>query len=584
MGISARVFDSGGKSSSHLQPGAFSQNIYDGGAGGYASVNNGLLIGASIGGDKNNIYRFSTLSQAKQVLKGGELLEAVKHAFTPGDGYSPQYVYAMPINNKTKSQVTFKDIDVDLLKLTFREYGVAGNSYFVRFDTVNGEKRVYFKKGTDITSRKIGRDVLAIYNQSSSNISIQKVNEIISFNIPSETTGIVDPDDPLFEPPDTSTENIRLTFKVVDYPTISDLATAIDNAMAENNISLDIIKIEQDYFKTADIDDFSAALSSDDYIITANRYELLRQLDDIGLFDVEYLTEDKRIPTDCGYIQLTGGSSDESATILDYEEALTLIEKKPFQFIVPISDNEVVINLTKAHVDYCNGRMGKAERQFLVGHSLDLSVSDTITTLKRLNTENGALLTPGFYDYDINGNKRVFSSVFYAAKEMGRLCSMSINSPSTHKTVSHLGWVKDYDDAEKDLLISNGAWIGETTPDGISRNVRSITTCQEDNLLKVEFSVMRETLFIARDLRTALERNLIGKAGTKTAYGTVKTIWRTKVSQYLNDLKILIESDKDCEIVIDGDVVKLEWEGKPTLPINFSFLTNKFSIYSSIGG
>ena len=65
MSLDYRTFQSAGKISSHIIPGAYSRVDSIKGAGGLASSNNGVVMGQSTGGEPNVLYQFNTVAEAE---------------------------------------------------------------------------------------------------------------------------------------------------------------------------------------------------------------------------------------------------------------------------------------------------------------------------------------------------------------------------------------------------------------------------------------------------------------------------------------------------------------------------------------
>jgi hypothetical protein len=98
MGVEGVNFQSGGQLTSHYIPGVYSRTVYVKNAGGGVSANNGVFVGESKGGQPGKVYWFYSPAEAIEVLRGGSLLKAVLHAFSPGNDMVPQFIGAIRAN------------------------------------------------------------------------------------------------------------------------------------------------------------------------------------------------------------------------------------------------------------------------------------------------------------------------------------------------------------------------------------------------------------------------------------------------------------------------------------------------------
>lgn len=388
-----------------------------------------------------------------------------------------------------------------------------------------------------------------------------------------------------------STQSQEYKFPFETYVTVEELAEAIFEAFPDNEIEAKVNESTRSSDLSCNLDSVNTDVSANNSVeLTSNYFYLKSLLQSTGLVEVDD-TEMKgnTLPdTILSLIPFTDGDNGE-CTVLEYERALELLKKENIQLISTTSEDESVHLLIKAHCEECNSRTGKRERQAIVGGAWGEDISIITSRAKRLGSEFVALCSPGYHDYDytdpLRKRMKQYSPAYYACKMLGQQAAMDIGEPSTKKEVSHFGWEKEYSDVEIDTLIENGVWCGEKETDeyGTTRfqTARSITTSKEDNILLVEFSVIREELYMARDLRAAVNAKSIGVKGLDSLTASQET----KVRQRLDDYQrrgFLRNWDKNSvKVIPDGDVTKIEWSGCPAVPNNFNFITNKYTVYRS---
>ena len=148
MGVSPAKFTSAGQTSQHYIPGVYSRRNTQGSSTG-VSEGNLCIIGVSKGGKPRELYEFSDVAEAKEVLLSGQLLEAVGAAFSGSSDYVPQSVFAMRINNGVRAESTLKKGNADVLKLYSSDYGMHQNQikYWLRDGSTTGKKLLVSYKG-----------------------------------------------------------------------------------------------------------------------------------------------------------------------------------------------------------------------------------------------------------------------------------------------------------------------------------------------------------------------------------------------------------------------------------------------------
>lgn len=380
-------------------------------------------------------------------------------------------------------------------------------------------------------------------------------------------------------------------FSFETYSTVEELTEAITETLSDVGVSASLEDVAKSSDLSCNLDSVVRTINSGEFVVLSSNYNHLKNLlQATGLIEVDDTEMDEKILPDTmqSFSSLTGGGNGE-CFVPEYERALELLKKENIQLISTTSEEEAVHLLIKAHCEECNSRTGKRERQAIVGGAWGEDVSKITSRAKMLGSEFVALCSPGYHDYDytdpLRKRMKQYSSAYYACKMLGQQAAMDIGEPSTKKEVSHFGWEKEYSDVEIDTLIENGVWCGEKETDeyGTTRfqTARSITTSKEDNILLVEFSVIREELYMSRDLRAAVNAKTIGVKGLDSLTASQET----KVRQRLDDYQrrgFLRNWDKNSvKVIPDGDVTKIEWSGCPAVPNNFNFITNKYTVYRS---
>ncbi len=191
---------------------------------------------------------------------------------------------------------------------------------------------------------------------------------------------------------------------------------------------------------------------------------------------------------------------------------------------------------------------------------------------------------PGLKHYSFikSGQVVTWGPVYYAAKLIGAQVALAINEPHTNKTVDVLGWEKELKNTEIKELIQSGVCVGGKSDSGRFITKRTITTYGGDLLQENEFSIMREALFVTRDLRMAIEDSITGKGMSNSLLGRVDGVVIGKLPQYYD--MGLFNGDPPFwgyKKTVLGDQIKVDYNCNLTPPTNFVFIASHMHVYAS---
>ena len=280
-----------------------------------------------------------------------------------------------------------------------------------------------------------------------------------------------------------------------------------------------------------------------------------------------------------------GGAVDGTYTSSEWDSSLTLAEPEDIQIVGSSSEDAAIHAKIETHCVKMCSVLGKGERQFILGGAAGETVAQAKTRAYNLGSEVGLLAYPGVKDYDFDNPSivKTWSPVYYAAKILGAQVVLALNEPFTYKDVDILGWEKALTIPEAEDLIKHGVCPGIKHKSGRLICARTITTYQGDMLQKNEFSMMRESLFVSRDMREAIELSFVGKAMSNSLLGKIDGIAIGKLSRYY-DLGLFngIPPYWGYKKTILGDQVKVEYDCNLTPPTNFVFITSHMHVYASM--
>ena len=568
MGVGSVGFQSAGQRSEHYIPGVFSRTNYVRGTGGGVSANNAVFVGESKGGEPNKVYWFYSTSESREVLRGGPLLEAVYHAFSPGNDLAPQYIGAMRINVGMQSSRILRKSANSLVQIKGYDWGAHANAIKMKLiaGSSQGYKLHFLFEGNEVVVDDISRPSFKILYTGSGSAATLVITKT---GLTTSVTG------------GSGTDNLSLEF--TSFETIGDLVGYIND---QANYSCTIVADDPTQL-TTHLDSVAAQNIKTEYTAKSDLQAIIDELNKIYLVgSAEFVSAavSREIPDlDSDFVYFSGGTNGTS-TVADYSDSIDMLENEDIQMIgTPSTDKSVHILIRNHCIAMCSVE-GRKERMFTVGGALGESVDQAITRAKNLGTKCGSLAYPGIYTYNpLDMSKKKFSSpAMYAAKLIGQEAALALNEPSTNKSVDILAWEKDLKRGDLVQLIKAGVTAGGKSQDNRLATIRSLTTHQGDELQCCERSMMRESLYMARDLRNAYIGG-VGKPGVDGVGGDAAAIFWTKVNSWYREGLIVRAADGSLAwgLVIRriGSATFIEYHTYLVAPNNFFFITANQHVY-----
>lgn len=566
MGVNAAVFDSAGKRSEHYVPGVYSRSHNVTSPSGVSSGNL-CILGSAASGKPATLYEFGSLADAKSVLGSGELLEAIGYAFNGSNDFIPQRVYGMRVNGGTQASLTLKNGDTDIVELKAWDYSAATNQLKLMVDsgTVAGSKKIIC----------VYKDIVAEVD----NIQKKSMQVIGSCTNPKVT---VNADSIFLSGEDDEGNPISETIRFEDFPTINEVVSRINDT---------------DWFVATSLDADSRALSSnldtstsqdisEVVTLTSNFKAFVDALKTINLIgEVTVKSVARVVPENTSYEYFTGGSSDPVSTA-DWITALEMLESENIQIIATPSTDEEVQTLIVNHCTSMSTTENRKERTFWLGGTLNETDDAAIAKAVGFNNRLGSYVTDcAITNNPLTGAKETINGAMVSCMLAGMESAMAINTPLTNKTMKVLGFVKKRTLTNMEKLIKAGVCVCNASPDDVSNYVviRALTTYQSDDLINNERSMVREDLYMNRDLRNRYAKSV------GTAERPVPALILTTLNQAAKDWNAagyIVPSDANenvwnKSVKIIGDKVYVTYSRFLTAPTNFVFITATNHVYTS---
>lgn len=527
--------------------------------------NNLAVLGLSTGGQPNTPLVFGSPSEAAAVLISGDLLDAVTKAFDPSSQTNaPAQVTAIRVNPALQSSLSLLDATpVAVINLVSTGYGAYTNSIKVKVEagSTSGKKLTTQIGSSYYTADNIARNSFQIrYSGGQASATMSIAGTTVTLQAPTGTT----------------VASIDLT----QFPTVTQLVDRI------NTVAGFAASIQGGNDQTATLNGLDYVTSQDvktaNYIATANLQAVVDWFNSVGegFVTATRVAAVGNVPANVNFTYLAGGS-DGTVTNTEWTNAFTTLQSVDVQWIAPLSSNGAIASMADAHAQFMSG-VGKKERRAICGTALGTTITAAVAAALAINSDRTSLVYQGYYDYDANGNLKLFQPYITAAVAAAGFCGLNPGNALTNKAFKFSGLESSpRNPTDTDVLINGGVMAFETTAQGY-KCVKSISTWMiNDNYNRVEQSTGVALDFVVRNVREACDV-LRGQKNGPILLSRAVSIAKSQLDELARPEPSgpgVIVGDaanppyKNVRATADGDVIRIEFQCSPAIPANYVLTT-----------
>lgn len=519
------------------------------------------ILGPAGGGKPFEPVKFGSYAEAAKLLISGESLKAIEKAFDPSSQtFGPSKILFIRTNDETQSALDLKDDAGNVvINLTSTGFGKINNS--IRVMVTNGTrrgKRVYTRIGSVTQNgNNIARDCLNVQyvgNATSATVTVTSTKVILKKG-----------------------GAIAESFDLVDIATIQELSDRINavdgfvSLVLENSGQLAAIN------RLDGVTDVSVKTDSP-VALTGNLQAIVDWFNGQGEPLVNAVRADGALaaPANISYTYLRG-ASDGLVTMNEWANAFEALQGEDVQWVCPISSDPAIHAMADSHCAYMSN-IARMERRAICGTALGTSDDAAIKAAKNINSDRTSLVHLGFYDYDSAGKLTLFPPYILAAQLAGMFSGVNPGTALSNKTIKIRGLERKLrNPTDTDDLIEGGLLCVEDTPKGF-KVIKSITTwLANDNYNRVEISTGVALDYVSRAVRETLDALRGEKGGPQKLAEAI-----SRVDSTLRELARpepmgigVIVGDKanpayrNITSSLEGDVLRVEFECSPVIPINY---------------
>lgn len=531
------------------------------------------LVGISDGGIPKQPTVIRSVAHARQVLRSGELLFACEKALAPSaDTNAPGVLMIVRANPAVQATLTLKDAnDDDALVLQSTDYGAHTNGIQIKIEagSLYGKKVTTRQDGRYFTGDNLQRSLLTLaYTGAGTTAKVTVTATQVSLQIDSADPTVI---------------------ALAEYPTVRRL---VERLSSEPDWTVTMTPGAADLAALNAIDGLTDAngKAQGGVILTGNLQVIIDWINSAAedLVTATRAVAAVAVPANLPYTYL-GGGSNGAATNQDWDDAFEALEAEDTQWIVPLSASSAVWGLADTHCQYMS-TVGRKERRCFVGNNTGLSAEQATADAQALNSDRTAYVYPGFYDYNANGVLTLMPAYLLAAMVGAAFAALTPGEPMTNKSLRIRGLETLVAmPSDTDYLIRGGVLAVYQNARGGYRVAKSISTWQNNqNYNRIEISTGFALDYVVRTVRERMEL-FIGRKGTYLSLQAIVEeaagVLRTLAQAEPYGLGLLAGDSvnppfRNLTAAITGDIVQLEFECSPVIPINYILVSVYANAYA----
>jgi len=514
------------------------------------------LLGRAEGGEPFKALRFGSADQAKAVLKGDEVtLKAIERAFDPSsETTGPSTLIFIRINPATRAELALGTA-IDLVSTDF---GRRNNQIKVKVESASVKgKKLTTAFGNDYFSKdNVYRDAMSVRytgGEATATLAITSTKAIL---VAGATTTEID---------------------LIDFPTVQELADRINavagftaNVMDGNGLAPTLQALD-----TAAAANCKAA----DVIVTAHLQACIDWFNGTGEGFVTASRKDGATgaPANTAFAYLSG-ASDGIVTNAEWQKAFEVLQQVDAQWICPLSPLAAIHAMADTHVAYMSN-VSRKKRRAITGGNVGMSDDEALLAAKNLNSDRTSFIHLGAYDYNPKSKLTLYPAFVVAAAVAGMFAGVAPGVALTNKSMKWRGLERALRvPTDTNVLLAGGVLCLEDGEEGY-KVLQSLSTWRNDsNFNRVEQSCGAACDFVLRNVEEAIDP-VRGKGGSPRTMADALSRAETR----LNALSVpapmgpgVLVGDavnppwRKLTVSLEGDVIRIEYECSPVVPINYA--------------
>lgn len=521
-----------------------------------------VLLGSATGGQPHVPHAITNFSQARDLFRGGELLDAIEMAWNP----SPNMPGAGRIYAVRTDEATQAKLSKDALTFVSKLYGADANSIQVEYsdNTITNSKRfsVYFtKERYEQTYDNIGNIFTVQYKG-------EEAQATVSVEVDSATklaTKLV-----LSSGADADSMQALRTYELGQgvYQDVNVLVNDINNLPdfeAKMNPLGGNKNIETQFLDKVDAADIKAGPVT----ITAVAADLVNQTSNDPYIAIE-VDRTKAMPDTFPVTNLAGAKTEPAPA--SWSAMFSKIADLGAYYIVPLSSNAAIHGeLSQFLRDESNN--GNQLRGFVGG-----GFAESIESLRgrQMNLRNARVSLVGDSVTRRMSDGRIYNApaYMYAAQIAGIASGLPVGEPLTYKHMNVEALDRKFTGDQLDQLNNSGIIMTEFVRTRTSSHFRVVSDPTTYNIssepVQNRVSLGEVSDFLTTEIRTVLDEEYIGTRIRSTSASIIKNRVESFLDQQKNVDGLIVDyNPDDVQVVISGNVARISFTVQPSQGLDY---------------
>lgn len=496
-----------------------------------------MLLGSAQGGKPDTVYEVTNMIQAREIFRGGELVDAMELAWNPSSAsFQAGKILAMRVDGATPATIT-----KDGLKLTSKLYGVEANEIQVSLTKdYKDARRFTVSKGSEtITYDNVG-EIFTVTAEEG-----EETAKIAILGTAGKATKLTI----------TLSDAIPLDFTLGENG-ISDTYTLVNTLNSIAGIRATIAYGGDKNISTELLDPIAEKVIGDGVTVTSVYGDLENQLSYNNLIEVTSVEYGTPL-NDFTVTNLAG--AEDGVIPTSWANQIAKFANEGGYYMVPLTPERAIHAEARAFVTERNNE-GEPMRA-IVGGAYDETPAESMARARALKSDRVSVVGFSAKRTMDDGRQLQLPAYMMSAQVAGFASGLPVGESVTFKHFAINELSSLYDGNVHDTLNNNGVIMANfvrNRNDSHFRIEEDITTYMDrDNFIKNSNANGEAHDFLVSELRVNLEENFIGRRQGNTMPNLIKSHVVSFLEQKKRDSEIQDFDTESVQVVINGSTVNI---------------------------
>lgn len=495
-----------------------------------------MLLGSAQGGKPDTVYEVTNMIQAREIFRGGELVDAMELAWNPSSAsFQAGKILAMRVDGATPATIT-----KDGLTLTSKLYGVEANEIQVSLTKdYKGARRFTVSKGSETATYDNVGEIFTVTADAGETTKIAILGTAGGATKLTITLGEAQP----------------LEFTLGENG-IADTYTLVNTLNTIDGIRATIAYGGDKNVSTALLDPIAEKAVGEGVTVTSVYGDLENQLSYNNLIEVTSVNHGTPLK-DFAVTNLAGAQDGVIPT--SWANQIAKFANEGGYYMVPLTPERAIHAEARAFVTERNNE-GEPMRA-IVGGAYDETPAEAMARARALKSDRVSVVGFSAKRTMDDGRQLQLPAYMMSAQVAGFASGLPVGESVTFKHFAINELSSLYDGNIHDTLNNNGVIMANfvrNRNDSHFRIEEDITTYMDrENFIKNSNANGEAHDFLVSELRVNLEENFIGRRQGNTMPNLIKSHVVSFLEQKKRDSEIQDFDTESVQVIINGSTVNI---------------------------